>query len=687
VLRGAAFVAALVVLAAMCWTLAGREIAKPEWDLEWLATLPLPQSTLLACRLIERSITNPAGILLFGPFLSVVAWSCGYRWAAPLIGIGLGYVLLAVVAAFQTLVDTGLRLAWPPSKLRNLQAAVSLFAMLPLAFALSMALHDNSFVFGWVAKLPDWISYLPSGLAVRTLAAADGKTAALWFALLVGEVTAFVAIAFVILQRQLRNGVVAAGAREIGRRPRATPQSQVVHSATRALFSPIQRRELRLLGRDRAYMSQTLLLPVVTVGVQVFIYATSNIFVGAVEHPANLATIAFGLASYTLMLSAFQTLNAEGHGLWILYSVPYPLESILRQKAILWAVAATLYPAMMFAVAAGMAGHVSLQFAGAALIVVLGVPIFAVIATALGVFACDPLSQEVQRRLRPTFVYLFMLLASLYVYGLYADNIWQQAATIILSALLAIALWQKARDRFDYLLDPTAAPPGRVSVADGMIAALMFFVVQALVLVFLQLAEAGIPIGTKVWIAFSAAGALTYAIMRLVYRWTRTSGVPRIFGPGLPRALLTGVAGGVVASLIGLAYIEIMAWMGKLPSLRQAIQANDMGFWLPALAIIAAPLFEEFIFRGLIFGGLRRSLGLGAATLVSAAIFAIVHPPMSVVPVFFMAICGALVYDRTKVLERRIVSLNRWDTRSAEIVIHFREGVIRHAKSLFARFA
>jgi SAM-dependent methyltransferase len=38
-------------------------------------------------------------------------------------------------------------------------------------------------------------------------------------------------------------------------------------------------------------------------------------------------------------------------------------------------------------------------------------------------------------------------------------------------------------------------------------------------------------------------------------------------------------------------------------------------------------------------------------------------------------------------LERRIVSLNRWDTRSAEIVIHFREGVIRHAKSLFARFA
>jgi membrane protease YdiL (CAAX protease family) len=28
------------------------------------------------------------------------------------------------------------------------------------------------------------------------------------------------------------------------------------------------------------------------------------------------------------------------------------------------------------------------------------------------------------------------------------------------------------------------------------------------------------------------------------------------------------------------------------------------------LAVIAAPVFEEFIFRGLIFGGLRRSFGV-----------------------------------------------------------------------------
>jgi ABC-2 type transport system permease protein len=72
--------------------------------------------------------------------------------------------------------------------------------------------------------------------------------------------------------------------------------------------------------------------------------------------------------------------------------------------------------------------------------------------------------------------------------------------------------------------------------------------------------------------------------------------------------------------------------------------------WLGTLAVAAAPLFEEFIFRGLIFGGLRRSLGIVPATLASAAVFAIIHPPLSVVPVFGLGICAALTYERTMVL-------------------------------------
>jgi ABC-2 type transport system permease protein len=650
VMKGAILGATLLLLAALFITLASREITRPEWDLEWLVTLPLPLSTLLSSRLVERAVTNSAGFVALGPFLSILAWECGYRWTAPLIGFGLTFALLFAVATFQTLVDTGLRMSLPPPKLRNLQAVISVVSVLPLMLAMSMGIRDNVFVFGWAAALPDWTSWLPTGLAVRALASADGGSAALWTAAMVGEIIAVVAIGYALLQRQLRNGVVAVGAREaVARVPRAARRQATDLKSTRALLSPVQRRELRLLGRDRTFMAQTLLLPAIVVGAQVFINARANVFVGAVAHPENLAAIAFGLAAYTLMLSAFQTLNAEGQALWILYCVPHSLESVLRQKAKLWATAATIYPLLIFAVAVAVAGTVSLQFIGSAAIVLLGVPIFAVIATALGVFGCDPLAQEVQRRVRPTYVYLYMTLASLYVYAVYASNIWQRGAMMILTTLLAIALWQRARDRLDYLLDPSASPPARVSVSDGMIAALVFFVLQALVVIIVQSSGSNVAPTTMVWIAFCAAGAVTYTVMRLFYWRAHTAGVPRIVNDGVPRALLWGAAGGVIAAIAGLAYINIAASMDLLPHANPPAD-RSAAIGLAALAIAAAPLFEEFIFRGLIFGGLRRSLGLGAATLASAAIFAIVHPPMSVIPVFVMGVCAAVVYERTKML-------------------------------------
>ena len=91
-------------------------------------------------------------------------------------------------------------------------------------------------------------------------------------------------------------------------------------------------------------------------------------------------------------------------------------------------------------------------------------------------FGANPLAQEVQRKIRPSHAYLYLLLSSLYTYAIYATSLWQRGGLLILTLLLALALWQKARDRLPYLLDPTAAPPPRVSLADGMLAALLFFV-------------------------------------------------------------------------------------------------------------------------------------------------------------------------------------------------------------------
>jgi len=650
VLQANAFVATVIVLAVLSLMLAGRDFVRPEWDLEWLATLPLRLPTLLLCRLIERVVTSGSGLLGLVPFLSVLAWTCGYRWTAPLLGIGLALALLLMVATAQMLFDTGLRLSLSPPRLKNLHAAISVISVpLPLV-AMAMVTPVNTFVFDWAAALPQWAMWLPPGLAVRVLAASDGASALLWCAVMLGEILAAVTSGLLLLRWQLRDGVVAAGAHEAVARSRPRPREAGSRTDARTFLSAVQRRELLLLARDRTYMVQTLVLPALIVGLQFLFNVGSGFSLGLIDHPLHPAAIAFTLAAYALMFSAFQTLNAEGQALWILYSVPHSLESVLWQKARLWAAVATTYPLALLAVAIAVTGSVSLEFAGAALVGLAGVPIFSVIATALGVFGCDPLAVEVHRRVRATYLYLYMLLASLYVYAIYTAQVFEKVALVALTALVAMALWQKARDHLGYLLDPSAAPPARVSLADGLIAALLFFTLQGLVgFAHGYFGGARAPTAQTLWIAFCVAGAVTYAVMRLVYWRAHTVDVPRLLGDGVPRALLLGAIAGAIAALVGLAYLHVV------PSLLPAQPSGKLGdpalaIALAAVAILAAPVFEEFIFRGLIFRGLRRSFGVAAATLAGAAIFALVHPVHAIVPVFVLGVCAALVYERTRML-------------------------------------
>jgi membrane protease YdiL (CAAX protease family) len=187
-------------------------------------------------------------------------------------------------------------------------------------------------------------------------------------------------------------------------------------------------------------------------------------------------------------------------------------------------------------------------------------------------------------------------------------------------------------------------------VADGLIAALLFFVLQGLVALLLSYGEAKLT-GRVVLIAFSVAGATTYACMRFAYWRLKTEGVPRMIGPGLGQAAAWGVLGGCVAAVAAFVYLEIAAHTSLFRDVRESIFAGRDGLiWLAVLAVAAAPIFEEFIFRGLIFGGLRRSLGLSASVLASAAIFALVHPAPSVIPVFGLGVAAALVYERTRFL-------------------------------------
>ncbi len=639
----------LALLIGVLMALGSRELTQADWDLEWLVTLPVRRGTLLWGRVLERSVSNPPALFALLPLCGLLAWYSGLRWSAPLAALLAAAVLLPLTALAHTLADTGLRMWLPASQLRNLQALASLACMPVIYFVMALGMPNaGSLPVAWARAYPAWTVWTPPGLVIALLQAATPGRAAALAVLLLAQLGLLLAGGVALLRYQLRHGVVASGARASVRRrvPRTGPAPRAAW-----LASPIKRRELRLLARDRNFLVQSLLLPVVIIGSQLLFNGALHDLGQLAGHPAQVAAIAFGIGSYVLMLSAFQTLNNEGPVLWLLYTIPRSVESVLREKAQLWGGLALAYPLAVFGLAAWFGPAPDWQLAGLFVIVLAGMPIFAMIAVALGVFACDPLAQDVRTRVRPSYVYLYMMLASFYVYSIYTSLWSQKLVVMVLCGALALALWQKARDELPYLLDPAAAPPARVATADGLMAATAFFVLQALIAIVLS--DASRQIGLQaLTIAFAAAGATVYGCTRLLYWRNQTAGVPAMVSrPGAAAAARLGLAWAIPAIAAGLGYLTALrhsAWGGELAA--GAAGASGNAGWLLALAVLAAPLCEEFIFRGLIFGGLRRSMGAPQATLVSAAIFAIVHPPVSMLPVFVLGLCAAWAYERSRVL-------------------------------------
>lgn len=643
--KGLALELVLLMLAGLTVAVGSKELAQPDWDLEWLTTLPFQTSTLLWSRVVERSVVNPASFMILVPTCVICAFYGGHGWALLATSLFAALCLLFLTGLLRTIVDTGLRLSLSPPKLRGLQALISLTGLVPLYLGMSIAVSPDTFVLGWIKASPEWILWTPVGLVARALGTPDRTQVVGALAMLFAQTGLLLLAGVKVLEWQLRFGIESSGVRETGR-----AAGQAVVASKSLLRSPVHRRELTLLSRDRNFLVQTILLPVIVVTSQILLNGKVTSVTDLVGKPETMAAIAFGISAYALMFSAFQTLNSEGGALWLLYTVPRPLEEILREKARLWAVLALIYPLAIFSLGFHFGRELDAQTLSLAFLAVVGVPIYSVIATALGVFGCDPLAQDVQTRLRPTYVYLYLTLCAIYTYAIYASEWWQRLVFIVLSTCLALALWQKARDELPYLLDPAASPPARVSLSDGLIAAMLFAVLQGISLVVMVLVDNDVT-ATKMVIAFVVAGSITYGVIRYHYWQAKTEGVPATFKGATGSVIVWGVGAGAAAAIVGVLYIAVLPHLGPVfEEAKENPYGPLNGPWLLALAVLAAPLFEEFIFRGLIFSGLRRSLPLVPAILANAGLFAIVHPPVSMLPVFVLGIAAAVAYERTRVL-------------------------------------
>jgi membrane protease YdiL (CAAX protease family) len=630
-----------------------RDLARVESKLEWWFTFPVSVRGLLLARALETALVSPLLWLFASPFFCVVFWSAGLGvWGIPVALLATAY-LGVLAGGLRVVTETVLRSKLSLRAVAVVQAALQVLGSLAMVLAFTgISEAGLTYLIGVARTLPRWALVNPLSLPLCWLLAWPRTALALTSALVIALSVLYGSLA--IGSHALRDGLTRSTGPQRGSRVRT-----VKHDGRRlSLLGAVAHKEVLSITRDPGRVVRVLLLPLLMIGFQGLL--NPAFFRAIVSNPGHAAAASFGVGCLVLSSGALLSLANEGSALWLLTTVPWSLDRVLLRKAVLWSALAIAFSTLTLLGLGVVTQRPALVLTPHALLALVGVALYGFMAVALGALGTDAFESELQKRMQPWTPQLFLLLSGLFAYALYTPSVWAKFVQLSLSALLAFALWQKVRDHTPYLLDPTEAPPASLAVTDGIIAALAFFVLQALLYLFCR--QVGAAPGLSLLFGFVGAGLLVS--LGALYSFSR-AGVPalrvalgfsgRAAGDtklvrGIVEGVLAGSAGGAVAALYTRAIQHIDLLRDAYEESQELDSSRDMLPWLCVLAVFAAPLFEEIIFRGVLYGGLRRSLSARSAVLASALVFALVHPPLSFVPVFVMAVLAATVYERNKLL-------------------------------------
>lgn len=104
--------------------------------------------------------------------------------------------------------------------------------------------------------------------------------------------------------------------------------------------------------------------------------------------------------------------------------------------------------------------------------------------------------------------------------------------------------------------------------------------------------------------------------------WHRGRGIFREVGAGI-----AGYIGGLPLMVLALVVVMMLVkYTGKTPSHPVVFDLSRKPLYLFLLACVYAPFVEETLFRGALYGYLRRNLSWAGSAVISGFIFAVLHP-------------------------------------------------------------
>ena len=632
---------------------ANADLKDPTWTVEWLLTFPIDLRGVFLARVLHVSVLNAFSWLFLFPFFLVAYISAGRYVLALPAAVAATLAVNLILGGVQVIGETWLRQTLSPSRRSNVMGLCTILqTLLLMATLLAAAAPEAAAALLAIArKMPAAALYGPLCLGLQVCRpgwAAWGTLAGMFAA-----AVAFAVLAGHVSERMVRGGLT---------KPSTAPDRRRTPAGTLRkpgrLFRGMLGKELLLLARDRSFLCQTVVLPVLICLFQLVL--NRHLLRAATSSQQHATALAFGTGAYVMLASGASLLVSELRSLWMLYSLPHRLERLLLRKVSLWSMVGVVFTAAVLVAASNEKWHWDLQNTINAALALVGVAIVGAVSAGVAVLATDVSAER--PRVAGTAVLLNMVLASMYLAAIYAESLWAKLIILTLFALVACAIWQKVRDRIGYLLDPTERPPPQLSLSDGLVAAFAFFAVQSLLVVILM----KFPLETLDLLAltYTGAGAIVAPLSLLAFRRRRVPDLLRRVGLAgsadgrtssrWPAAMLRGLAWGLAAAAFGIVYLMAVEQIAPLRRLKQQtpILGGEGGnaLWILLLAVLVAPVLEEYLFRGLLYRGLQRSFHPAVAVAGSAAVFAVIHPPIAILPVFGLGVAAAISFRRTGLL-------------------------------------
>lgn len=641
--------------------LSSKSLTQADPSLTWLMTFPVSRPVLFTAKVVEYSLDGPTAII--GGSISIaLAWLCGFEFfGGAAFAFSLGIAAAVTAGAIRVALEIGL-LQLCTRKQRG--ACVSVLSMVGGLCLFYVMFMGNSRV--TLQILPTIAAHLPTSLYWNPLSQGFGTSAQLaglespWW--LTGPIgAALLAVGAVVMSVRLTKHGLASGQDTVrsdeaiaaGNRSTIGNQNTAGSSLNAGYFTGMVRKELLQVRRRPELVGQIMLAPIF-IAFLLFMNGPDSTIARAVQGSDAICTAIFVGATYLLLVAVNQMLTGELKTLWFLQCLPKSIGESIRVKARVWAVVSIL---MIFGAIGVMLCFVPtsewLGILARLPFMVAAVWLMAEIIFGLMSLAATIVNDQTIRFRRSTLFVPSILMATA-ASAVYSGDFWSQFVLLVVMGMLNAAVRQKQEAELAWLSEPAENPPSRLYAMHGLIAIVGFLFFRD----FLKpmLLAAGLDAAEMLAIAYCGSAL---AIGVASWFWVRRSGfrILPVADADAPRpALLRPIAIGLIATCsVGFFWGSLMRLtidnhgaVGLNPTWHADAAGSYVGPWLLIfMVVLVAPVFEEWIFRGLLYRSLRPSLGFVASLIGTSLLFTVVHPLTSSVTVLVLGLVTAWLVERT----------------------------------------